>query len=163
MDIIGSRCNGRCICCWSSYRDRGELMRAPDKIIGIDYLWRWYLIPQNRFFNIYLHRFLRSDDERALHDHPWCSVSVLLRGLIWEIVRDPESGLDLPNYNIRRFIPVYRNAKHAHRIILESKDAWTLFITGRKIREWGFYCPNGWRHWEVFTTDDGNQIGRGCE
>lgn len=36
----------------------------PDIIIGEngdDYLHRWYVIPRNRFFNIYLHYFLRSD------------------------------------------------------------------------------------------------------
>lgn len=33
------------------------------------YLLRWFIIPRNRFFNIYLHKFLRSDDDRALLDH----------------------------------------------------------------------------------------------
>ncbi len=43
-------------------------MRKPDFIIGgpeNPYLLRWYLIPQNRFFNVYLHKILRSDDDRA--------------------------------------------------------------------------------------------------
>lgn len=30
------------------------------------YLLRWYIIP----LNVYLHKFMRSDDDRALHDHP---------------------------------------------------------------------------------------------
>ena len=29
------------------------------------YMLRWYLIPRNRRFNIYLHKFLRDDDDRA--------------------------------------------------------------------------------------------------
>jgi hypothetical protein len=47
--------------------------RPPDFVIGGDspYMLRWWIIPRNKFFNIYLHRFLRSDDDRALHDHPW--------------------------------------------------------------------------------------------
>ena len=48
--------------------------REPDFIIGgheAPYLRRHWLIPRNRFFNIYVHEFLRSDDDRALHDHPW--------------------------------------------------------------------------------------------
>ena len=33
------------------------------------YLHRWYVIPRNRFLNLYLHKFLRDDEDRALHDH----------------------------------------------------------------------------------------------
>lgn len=44
------------------------------------YLERWWLIPRNRYFNIYLHRISDSDDDRALHDHPWYNVSIILKG-----------------------------------------------------------------------------------
>lgn len=57
----------------------------PDFIVGKDhpegpYMLRWYVIPRNRWFNIYLHLFLRSDEDEALHDHPWMNCSMLLRG-----------------------------------------------------------------------------------
>ena len=45
-----------------------------------EYLWRWHVIPRNRWFNIYLHKFAHGDDDRALHDHPWRSWSLLLDG-----------------------------------------------------------------------------------
>jgi hypothetical protein len=35
------------------------------------YMLRWWVIPRNKVFNIYLHNFMRSDDDEALHDHPW--------------------------------------------------------------------------------------------
>lgn len=57
--------------------------RAPDFVIGSaedPYLLRWWIIPRNKVFNIYLHRFMRSDEDRALHDHPWSNLSILLRG-----------------------------------------------------------------------------------
>src|SRR4051795_4015193 len=57
--------------------------REPDFYIGgkvNPYLVRWWVIPRNRFFNVYLHKFLRDDDDRALHDHPWISLSFILRG-----------------------------------------------------------------------------------
>jgi hypothetical protein len=57
--------------------------RSPDFVIGGDerpYLLRWWVIPRNKVFNVYLHLFLRSDDDRALHDHPWANASMLLRG-----------------------------------------------------------------------------------
>lgn len=59
----------------------------PSKIImldGIDggprreYLYRWHLLPRNPWFNIYLHKFVHGDDDRAKHDHPWRSWSLLL-------------------------------------------------------------------------------------
>lgn len=64
--------------------------REPDFYIGgkeQPYMRRWWLIPRNRFFNIYLHNILRSDDDRALHDHPWRWCSILLRGAYFEITR----------------------------------------------------------------------------
>src|ERR1700761_448041 len=57
--------------------------RRADVLIGKPgdtYMRRWWVIPRNRFFNIYLHNFLRSDDDRALHDHPWVNMSILLWG-----------------------------------------------------------------------------------
>lgn len=62
--------------------------RLPDFVIGghaNPYLLRWWLIPRNRVFNIYLHKFLRDDDDRALHDHPWFWCSIMLRGEYVEV------------------------------------------------------------------------------
>jgi len=142
-------------------------MRAPDVIIGgaaAPYLMRWWLIPRNRFFNVYLHKFLRDDDDRALHDHPWVSCSILLRG---GYIEHLPGGVK----KVRRcFWPYFRRATQAHRIELLVVPTWTLFITGPKVREWGFLCPQGWRHWKIFvkpadTTEPGYQDaeGRGCE
>lgn len=139
--------------------------REPDFHIGgrIDpYMLRWYVIPRNRFFNIYLHKFLRDDDDRALHDHPWPSVSLALKG---EYIEHTASYVRRRGFGSI----VIRSAKHAHRIELARKDgrpvpAWTLFVTGPKIREWGFHCPKGWRHWRDFVSEtDSGSVGRGCD
>jgi hypothetical protein len=51
----------------------------------------------------------------------------------------------------------------AHRIIIDE-PCYTLFITGPRIRNWGFHCPQGWRSWEEFTArDKPGEIGRGCD
>ena len=45
------------------------IKRPADFVIGPPerpYLLRWWIIQRNRFFNIYLHKFLRSDDDLAL-------------------------------------------------------------------------------------------------
>ncbi|SID67872.1 Protein of uncharacterised function (DUF550) [Mycobacteroides abscessus subsp. abscessus] len=63
---------------------RKWLRLEPHQPIGAEgeapYLLRWYVIPRNRWLNIYLHKFLRDDDDRALHDHPWWFVSLMLWG-----------------------------------------------------------------------------------
>ena len=137
------------------------LRRDPDFVIGGQeqpYLRRWWLIPRNRFFNVYLHQFIRSDDDRALHDHPWWNVSILLRG------RYREHRLGLPPRDLRSGRIVFRRALAAHRVELTHGQCWTLFLTGPRIREWGFLCPQGWRHWREFTSGEhGQTIGKGCD
>lgn len=130
----------------------------PDFIVGDHYLHRYYIIPRNRFFNIYVHHIMKSDDDRALHDHPWWSVSFKLAGQLTEIT---ERGARKP----WRFMPVLRSPRMAHRLVIApGQSAWTLFITGPRLREWGFYCPKGWRPWyEYCASDNAGQIGRGCD
>ncbi|MGE0425288.1 MAG: hypothetical protein AB7O88_23720 [Reyranellaceae bacterium] len=138
--------------------------RPPDVVIGgadNPYLKRWWLIPRNRFFNVYLHRFLRSDDDRALHDHPWWNLSMLLDG------RYVEHTISAGGINVRTERRAgdwkFRRANAAHRIELVDGPCWTLFITGPRLREWGFHCPRGWVHWRDFTSGPrGETIGKGC-
>lgn len=134
---------------------------SPHKTIGVNYLERWHIIPRNRFFNIYLHKFSGPDYDRAMHDHPWPSVSFLLKGTLREWYRKPHESL--PNRRtIRRFLPVFRSAKHAHQLVPLNGPAWTIFVTGPVVREWGFLCPKGWQHWRTMADENGNMIG-GCE
>lgn len=128
----------------------------PAKVIGSSYLSRWHVIPRNPFFNIYLHRFIGSDDGRAMHDHPWWSLSLLLRGTLIELRKG--KGSRLPRW----MEPTLRRPSDAHRLVHIGKPAWTLFITGPVVRDWGFHCPRGWQHWRTMTDGKGNKIG-GCE
>jgi len=135
--------------------------RPPDFLVGDPadpYLRRWHLLPRNDWFNIYLHHFLHSDDDRALHDHPYrWNVSWLLQGHYWEWL--PNGWAARAQGDI-----VFRWGASPHRIDLYRGPCCTLFITGRRVREWGFLCPQGWRHWSVFTKRDApGEIGRGCE
>jgi len=135
--------------------------RVADFVIGDlkdPYLLRWWVIPRNKWFNIYLHNTLSDDDDRALHDHPWWNVSILMKGHLAEVYGDGKLRY------FRRFIPIFRKATAKHRLFLphNRKFAWTLFITGPRIRDWGFHCPRGWVHWKDFVADNPGEIGRGC-
>jgi len=128
------------------------------------YLARWFVIPRNRWFNIYLHHFHRSDDDRALHDHPWSNMSILLRGSYIEHLPGGDKILRRPTWKFWRWPK--RGAEWAHRVeLIDGRKVWTLFITGRKVRTWGFHCPRGWIPWTEFVeiTSDENKAGKGCE
>ena len=140
-------------------------MRKPDFEIGPQgqrYLLRWWVIPRNRFFNIYLHQMLRDDDDRALHDHPWFNLSIIL-GIGYKEITPAGSFIR------RRLQLIFRKATAAHRLEL-FRDAqgtpiptWSLFITGPVIRTWGFHCPKGWVQWRDFVDErDTGAVGRGC-
>lgn len=139
--------------------------RSPDVIIGgreDPYLLRWWLIPRNPVFNVYLHLFLRSDDDRALHDHPWFNASVLLSGHYIEHTI-PAGGVNVRTVYRAGDIKL-RGPRSAHRVELINGPCLTVFITGPRMRQWGFHCPDaGWVHWKDFTApDDPGAIGPGC-
>ena len=143
----------------------------PHFIIGSaerPYLLRWYLIPRNPFVNVYLHKFLRDDDDRALHDHPWSFISIMLRGGYEEFT--PVSMDEFGWTEIRQAPSIaYRPATHQHRVVLFKDNAgcpvpcWTIVITGPKCREWGFWCPKGFVPWHVFCDRENHgSTGKGC-
>lgn len=144
------------------------MRRPPDFIIGgaaDPHLKGWWVIPRNRFFNIHLHQFLRSDDDRALHDHPWVNVSVLLRGSYLEHLRDGQVLLRKPWRPWAPWRLIARLPTSAHRVaLIDNRPVWTLFLTGPNVRAWGFLCPQGWRHWRDFTAGERGEVaGKGCE
>lgn len=145
--------------------------RKPDFIIGGEdnpYLLRWWFIPRNRFFNIYIHQFQRSDDDRALHCHPWLfNASWLLRGGYIEHTIN-EGGVAVATPREAGDIKL-RVGRAPHRVELKAGPlgllpCWTLFITGPVVREWGFHCPKGWVPWKDFVDErDKGSVGRGCD
>lgn len=95
-----------------------------------------YKIFRSRWGNMYLHKFLRSDYDRAMHDHPWSFISLVLTNGYYE---HTASG--------RRFRPPgslnIRPAEWLHWVEIE-KPAWTLVFVRPKRREWGFLSSIGW-------------------
>ena len=118
--------------------------------------------------NLYLHQFLRDDDDRALHDHPSWAVSLMLRGQYIEhtIAAGGIHQRQVISAGTLRFLPT----RHTHRIELADRrradgTTWTLFLFGPTVRDWGFHCPErGWVHWKLFTAaGKPGEVGPGCD
>lgn len=117
--------------------------------------------------NVFVHQFWRSDDDRALHDHPWPWTTIILEGrYIEHLPADAEdpAGPTVQHLRSAGDMIVRHDASAPHRVeLIDEPPVTTLFLTGPKEREWGFWCPQGWRHWRKFTANgDSGKIGRGC-
>jgi hypothetical protein len=135
-------------------------MRKPDFVIGPPtdpYLERWYIIRLRWLFSVYLHHIRHDDEDRALHDHPWWNISIIIRGGY------TEHRPNMPPVRRRPGSITIRRASAAHRLTVENGPAWTLFLMGPVVREWGFHCPKGWVPWKVFTKPGSKgEVGAGC-
>jgi hypothetical protein len=128
------------------------IMIAPDG--GDPYLYRWHVVPRNDHANVYLHIQVRSDPERPLHDHPYDNQSVILAGGYDELYATPWfDGISVkPGHpterKVRRHDVVTRRAEEAHHLILPPDIPYTmtLFTTGPRKKDWGFWYPDGWHH-----------------
>lgn len=115
------------------------------------YLRRWVL--ETPIFSLRLHHWLRSDDDRAFHDHPWGFYTLILKGKYHDCTPvDPDvvpfkkanwDGSEYP-YPIAMELMspgkiTYRSAHHKHYVLVDPPGCWTLLLTGPKIRRWGFW------------------------
>ena len=127
-----------------------------DRVENEPYLERYYLFlrERNRFpFNIFLHKFLKSDPD-DVHDHPWPYATLVLKGGYWEWIPHFDTvGRKTGEYQVWRGPGHFRisKANSFHRIELDPDiTAWTLFMPGPKQRDWGFLVKNKWIQWEQY-------------
>ncbi|BCM88761.1 hypothetical protein IAD21_00603 [Abditibacteriota bacterium] len=111
------------------------------------YLTRYTLV-SGRLGQLCLHVFYRSDAD-DLHDHPWNFWTLILwRGYIEQT---PTSK--------RRVWPgmlLYRPAKHRHRVqLINGRKAVTLVLMTKRVRDWGFFTPQGWTQWQRYFREKG--------
>lgn len=120
-----------------------------DRLDNEPYLERYYLFLKNRKdfpFNIFLHKFLKSDPD-DLHDHPWAFRTIILSGGYWEFTDEGKFWRAPLSYR-------YAPANTFHRVELDKNIpyCWTLFIPSKSFKEWGFRTANGWlKHDEYFS------------
>jgi hypothetical protein len=120
-------------------------MRPDEEICG-SYLHRYYLIPKNQLLNVYLHRFQEPDPGGDLHDHPWWSLTIVLKGHYFETSSDGGEVRHRKIGGLTRFLKLRRPTTRHTITAVSPGGCWTLFVTGPKVRAWGFHTPEGWVH-----------------
>ncbi len=118
------------------------------KIDGVPYLTRYYITGKNdrkigEGRSIFLHQFHTSDQGRELHNHPYEGTSYILKGGYWEErFYKNEDGTFSPVTRTfyapgdTNVLPL--NAFHRTDLNDEGEECWTLFITGDRVKSWGF-------------------------
>lgn len=128
------------------------LERTTVRIKGEPYLGRWILYV--RGYTLRLHKFFRGDDARAPHDHPWAFWTLPLCRGYYESVPDNFKGGQFVKW-VSGWRWHYRPSSYQHIVLDPDGPFWTVVVTGRKDRSWGFwpgvtgarkFVP--WRQWE---------------
>ena len=97
---------------------------------------RWAVFPDYGF-GLYLHKFHRGDNDRALHGHPWqWALSFVIAGGYLEERR-------IGRRVVARGVPPlsfnWISHDDFHRVDLVEDDAWTLFLVGPRVSSWSFW------------------------
>jgi hypothetical protein len=148
-------------------------VRIPGNMDIPAYMLRWWHIMRNAYFNCYLHQVYRSDDDTALHDHPWWSFSIVLEGGYWEHTI-AYGGIHKKVWCGPGSMTFRPRGSNAHRLELAPHNAadcveldrdWygeapstTIFITGPVLRRWGFHHTDQWvdaYDWDDYCRDRG--------
>jgi|GEM_PF-870913 len=128
------------------------------------YLVRYYLLFKDREkfpFNVFIHKFIKGDDDEDPHDHPWGFFHIILSGGYWENVpmKISENKFD------RGFCKVWRPAgywnivssDYTHRIELRDGEPnpWTIFVPFKRNNHWGFWIKqNDTEPWVKQNNED---------
>lgn len=139
------------------------------------YLIRWTLF-NCKYFSIKIHKAILNDDA-CLHDHPWSFITFIFwRGYTEESYRFDNGAAvinskreseefklnDVTADQLRPFIRriryaapcvLWRPAHYSHRLLID-KPSWSLVITFKKKRQWGFWTPKGWMAWFSYKQDN---------
>jgi len=123
---------------------------------GEPYLERYALLRLPGGRSLYLHRFLDSDPDRGLHNHPWTrALGLVLSGGYKELRLNGQAGNGaVAERTLRPGAFNHIGGDDFHRIVLpEGREAWTLFMHTPKVKDWGFLTPG----------PDGGQVYRDHE
>ena len=85
----------------------------------------------------YLHRIVRADPDRHVHNHPWFARCYVLWGGYSELVVCAVTGEQFVRFHRRGDVNELRLDEY-HKIVDVEPNTWTLVIGSRRVRRWGF-------------------------
>lgn len=103
-----------------------------------------YFLFRSPWVSVFLHHLMSSDEDRALHDHPWTFITWLVSGGYWEHTTTERIWR-------KRFSVLYRPAEWQHCLEL-TKPVWTVVVKFKSRRTWGFITKDGWQKWTNYLT-----------
>lgn len=103
---------------------------------GVLHFRRWRIISLP-WFSIYIHNIYKHDEDLHLHDHPWNYFSFILKG---SYVEETIKGKTLMSFGRL----TKKDATDFHKISTVIKPTTTLFIIGKRKREWGYNVDGKW-------------------
>lgn len=129
----------------------GSLKFLEKRVIGDedDPLLIRYVVFRLPWFGLWVHKLCRSDHDRALHDHPWSFISIILKGGYQEVT-------DVGTLEHRPWSVLLRPAEWRHRVVIQSgKPSWNLIFVFQRRRLWGFWPDNNWCWWRRYDYQTG--------
>lgn len=127
---------------WRFEAEWGRWLGRPE----CPYVRRWLL--WLGAFSVRIHHFVASDDPRALHDHPWWYLTVILKGGYTDVT---DSG----GVHLRAPAVAFRHASHRHTVQIDPGGVWTLLITGPQLRYWGFWVKGRFKKANKYFAEHG--------
>ena len=138
------------------------------KVEGKKYLRRFYFTPRRRDefgekhinlpFGLKLHYFYIGDEDRQLHNHPWkWAVSYIILGGYLEERRN-DNTFAVETRDVTPGSLNFISGECFHRVIKkpDAKHVWTLFLTGPRTKDWGFWNRDTQEYtsYEDYVTSD---------
>ena len=167
-------------CKWLSKHDRHRTIFDRDGLKP--YIERFYVLFKpavghngtGKPFNVFLHN-IKESDEPVYHDHPWWSLSIILKGGYIEHIPLWIRSTPVVPEGFITDVPVKRKAgsiifrklghgrsisRNFHWLELTHKDTWTIFIHGPRVQTWGFLKlgKDGfgfpiWQYWRDYLKE----------
>ncbi len=113
------------------------------------YVRRWRI--ETPIGSVRIHHWLHSDDMRFKHDHPWWFITLVLWGGYQDCGDDKVDHLRAGSIR-------FRPANHRHSVWVDEGVAWTLLVTGPKVRKWGFWVKGKLKKANKFFLEHGVHV-----
>lgn len=106
---------------------------------GCPYMYRWVF--NFWLFAIRIHHWIRSDDKRHMHNHPWWFWTLVLKGHYIDVSHDPFDPDYVEKWEVMGIERqcAFRSASHLHYVIVPEGGCWTFVISGMPSQNWGFW------------------------